>query len=73
MDEQYLKLIILCLNKLNITNPLFWVGTITSAMVGLASIGFLLKYLQHHNFAVFAGYRLVLAAIITIVYLTQGT
>jgi undecaprenyl-diphosphatase len=35
----------------NIANPLFLVGTITSAIVGLISISFLLKYLQKHNFA----------------------
>ena len=55
----------------NIANPLFLVGIVTSAIVGLISIGFLLKYLQRHNFAVFAVYRLVIAALIVIVYMVR--
>jgi len=56
----------------NIANPLFLVGTITSAIVGLISIGFLLKYLQRHNFAIFAVYRLAIAAVVVIIYLIRG-
>lgn len=56
----------------NIANPLFLVGSITSAIVGLISIGFLLKYLQRHNFAIFAVYRLAIAIIIIIVYVLRG-
>lgn len=56
----------------NIANPMFLVGTVTSAIVGLISIGFLLKYLQRHNFAVFAVYRLAIAALITIIYVVRG-
>ncbi len=52
----------------NIASPLFLVGTVTSALVGLFSIGFLLRYLQSNNFAIFAIYRLILAAFITFLY-----
>lgn len=56
----------------NIANPLFLVGTITSAIVGIISISFLLKYLQKHNFAIFAVYRLAIAALVIIVYAVRG-
>lgn len=56
----------------NIANPLFLIGSITSAIMGLISIGFLLKYLQRHNFAIFAVYRLAIAAITIIVYAVRG-
>ena len=35
----------------HILNPLFLVGTVVSALVGVFCIGFLLKYLQKNNFA----------------------
>ncbi|HWR07082.1 undecaprenyl-diphosphate phosphatase [Sporomusa sp.] len=56
----------------NIGNPLFFVGTFTSAIVGFFSISFLLKYLQRHNFAIFAIYRLILAAVIVFIYFGKG-
>jgi len=56
----------------HIFDPLFLVGTITSAIVGLFCISFLLKYLQKNNFAIFAIYRIVLAIIIVIVYYVRG-
>ncbi|HWR39930.1 MAG TPA: undecaprenyl-diphosphate phosphatase [Patescibacteria group bacterium] len=54
------------------TSSLFLVGTVTSAIVGLFCISFLLKYLQRNNFAVFAVYRLGLAAVIAVVYFVRG-
>lgn len=56
----------------NMTNPLFLVGILTSAIVGLFCISFLLKYLQKNNFAIFAVYRLAMAALIIIVYIVRG-
>lgn len=56
----------------NIGNPLFLVGTLTSAIVGLFCISFLLKYLQKNNFAIFAIYRLAMAALIVVVYFMRG-
>lgn len=56
----------------NINNPLFLVGTLTSAIVGLICISCLLKYLQRHNFAIFAVYRLVLAAAVVVVYMLRN-
>lgn len=56
----------------NINNPLFLVGSLTSAIVGLFCISFLLKYLQRNNFAVFAIYRLAMAALIVVVYFVRG-
>ena len=55
----------------NIANPLFLAGTATSAIVGLFCISFLLRYLQTNNFAVFAVYRLALAAVIVAVYFVR--
>jgi len=56
----------------NFANPLFLVGTVTSAIVGLFSIGFLLKYLQRNNFAIFAVYRLAMAALIAVVFFARS-
>lgn len=56
----------------NIASPLFALGAITSAVVGLFCISFLLKYLQKNNFAVFALYRLAMAAVIAVVYFVRG-
>jgi undecaprenyl-diphosphatase len=56
----------------NIASPLFLVGTLTSAVVGLFCISFLLKYLQKNNFAVFAIYRLAMAVLIVVVYFVRG-
>ena len=55
----------------NVTNPLFAVGTLTSAVVGLFFISFLLRYLKRNNFAVFAAYRIVMAAVIVVVYFVR--
>lgn len=57
----------------HIANPLFLVGTLVSAIVGLASISFLLRYLKRNNFAIFAIYRLALAALIVVVYFVRGS
>lgn len=56
----------------NIASPLFLVGTLTSAIVGLFCISFLLKYLQKNNFAIFAIYRIAMATLIVVVYVVRG-
>lgn len=56
----------------NVSSPLFLVGTITSAIVGLLCISLLLKYLKKNNFAIFAVYRIILAALIVSVYFIRG-
>ena len=56
----------------NIASPLFALGTAVSAVVGLFCISFLIKYLQKNNFAVFALYRLAMAAVIVAVYYVRG-
>ena len=56
----------------HVASPLFWVGTLVSAVIGLLCISFLLKYLQRNNFAVFAVYRLAMAALIVVVYVVRG-
>jgi len=56
----------------NIASPLFLVGTVVSALVGLFCISFLLKYLQKNNFAIFAIYRIVMAALVVVVYFVRG-
>lgn len=44
----------------------FLIGIITSFIVGLLSIKFLLSYLKNHDFKIFMWYRLVLALIVII-------
>ena len=56
----------------HITNPLFLIGTLTAAIVGLWCIGFLLKYLKKNNFAIFMWYRFAIAIVIVIVYFVRG-
>lgn len=46
-----------------ITLP-FIVGVVVSAIIGLLSISFLLKFLKKHSFNIFVGYRLLLGALI---------
>lgn len=48
------------------------VGFISSTIFGFLSIKFLLKYIASKSFAIFTYYRLGLAAVIVIVYLTRG-
>lgn len=43
-----------------------FLGSVTAFVVGLISIGFLLKYLKNHNLNVFIWYRVVLAILILI-------
>ena len=55
------------LNSLGTMNLL--VGTVAAAIVGYASIAFLLSYLRRHSLWVFIGYRLIVgAAILVLVY-----
>lgn len=42
------------------------IGIIVSAIVGVLSIKFLLKYIKNHDFAVFAYYRVIIAIIVLI-------
>lgn len=44
--------------------PVFAIGLVSSALVGYLSIAFLMRYLARHTLNAFAGYRLVLSAII---------
>jgi len=50
---------------------LFLVGMIVSAVVGYAAIAYLLRYLVNHTLAVFAWYRIALAAV-TVLWLVNG-
>jgi undecaprenyl-diphosphatase len=55
------------LNSLGTMNML--VGTVAAAIVGYASIAFLLSYLRRHSLWVFVGYRLIVGvAILALVY-----
>lgn len=49
--------------------PVFLIGTITSFLVGLWAISFLLRFLKTHRFTVFIIYRVVVACIILAVAL----
>lgn len=50
----------------------FWVGLITAALSGYASISFLLRYLSTRNFGVFAAYRCVLGLVIIVLFFMRG-
>jgi len=49
----------------------FFVGILTAMVVGFLSIKFLMKYLQTSNFNIFVIYRLVVAAILVVVYIIR--
>lgn len=49
----------------------FFVGVVVSCLVGLLSIGFLLRYLQTRNFLPFAWYRFALGALVIIIALLR--
>lgn len=46
----------------------FWAGLLSSAVFGFLAIKFLLKYLSNNDFKVFTWYRLIVAAIVLLVY-----
>lgn len=45
------------------------IGIVTSAIVGILSIKFLLKYIKNHDFAIFAYYRVIVALIVIVKFL----
>jgi undecaprenyl-diphosphatase len=47
----------------------FMVGVLVSCLTGIASIGFLLRYVQTRNFLPFVWYRFVLGALVILVAL----
>jgi undecaprenyl-diphosphatase len=49
----------------------FLVGTLAALGVGLAAIQFLLDYVRNHNYTIFAIYRVVLAAIVVLLIVTN--
>jgi undecaprenyl-diphosphatase len=52
----------------DISNGVGWgptiVATIVAFIVGYASVAWLLRYVAHHNFAIFVGYRVVVGAVV---------
>jgi len=44
--------------------PIFTIGFASSGVVGYLAIAFLMRYLRQHTLNVFAGYRLILAAVV---------
>lgn len=49
-------------------NAAFIAGIVSAAMVGLLSIGFLLRYLRSNSFRLFAYYRLLIGIVVLAVY-----
>ena len=47
----------------------FWMGVISSTIFGFLAIKYLIQYLKKGSFAVFAVYRVILAAVVLIFYL----
>ena len=52
--------------------PIFAVGFASSGVVGYLAIAFLMRYLRQHTLNAFAGYRLVLAAVILLWIFWKG-
>lgn len=52
-------------------NTPFIIGVLTSCIVGLLSISFLLKFLKKFSFKVFVGYRIVLGLVIILIVCSQ--
>ncbi|MBI3492504.1 MAG: undecaprenyl-diphosphatase UppP [Acidobacteria bacterium] len=48
------------------TAPLFAMGVLTSALVGYAAVKYFIRYLGNHSLAVFAWYRIALAATVVV-------
>ena len=53
------------------TAPLFLIGIASSAIVGYAAVKYFIRYLGNHSIAVFAWYRLALAAV-TVIWLWRA-
>jgi len=49
----------------------FLVGILTAMIVGFLSIKFLMQYLKTSNFNIFVIYRLIIAAILVVVYIIR--
>lgn len=47
------------------------IGNIAAFISGILAVGFLLRYLENHGLALFGWYRIVLAAVLTVVLLVQ--
>jgi undecaprenyl-diphosphatase len=52
-------------------SPNFWISVVVSLLAGMASIGFLLRYLQKKSFAPFVWYRLLLGVLVIVVFLVR--
>jgi undecaprenyl-diphosphatase len=52
---------------------MFLAGSVSSATIGYLAIKFLLRFLANHTLRIFAYYRFVLAAVVTVVLLSSGT
>ncbi len=50
----------------------FVAGTVASAVVGYATIAFLLDYVRKHDLRVFVYYRWALAALIVVIHLIRS-
>jgi undecaprenyl-diphosphatase len=51
--------------------PLFLIGVVSSAIVGYVAVKYFIRYLGNHSIAVFAWYRLALAAA-TVIWLWRA-
>jgi len=52
--------------------PIFIIGFVSSAVVGYLAIAFLMRYLRQHTLNVFAGYRLILSALVIFLIFWKG-
>lgn len=52
--------------------PVFAIGLFSSTLVGYVAIAFLMRYLRDHTLNIFAGYRLILSALVISIILGRG-
>jgi undecaprenyl-diphosphatase len=52
--------------------PVFAIGLFSSSLVGYLAIAFLMRYLRNHTLNIFAGYRLILSALVILIILGRG-
>ncbi len=52
-------------------NLAFFIAILVSAITGFFAIKFLLRYIEKHGYSLFAIYRLIIAAIVAIIYFTR--
>jgi undecaprenyl-diphosphatase len=59
------------LSNSSVINVNFMIGMLVSCIIGIVSIGFMLRYVQTKDFLPFAWYRFILGALVIVVTLVR--